>query len=241
MKFTCGIAVFIISTYSVIFAQTQTATEVLNKAIAYHDPSGQWAHFNADFTVVMTTSDRPKRVSNITINKPDSFFSVRATRDSVTTYYEINKGKCGMQYNGHPVDSASAVTHGMDCNKALLYQNYYTYLYGLPMKLKDPGTHLSNTPETRQFKGKEYIVLKATYDKSVGSDVWYFYFDPQTYAMEVYQFYKTDNAGNLKANSGEYILLSDEQVVYGIKMPKVRTWYYNKDGTYLGTDTLVEN
>ncbi len=25
--------------------------------------------------------------------------------------------------------------------------------------------------------------------KEVGEDTWYFYFDPLTYAMEVYQFY----------------------------------------------------
>ena len=82
------------------------------------------------------------------------------------------------------------------------------------------------------------MVLKATYDTSVGSDVWYFYFDPETYAMEVYQFYKTDDKGDVKPDSGEYILLADEETVSGIKMPKIRAWYYNKDDKYLGTDTL---
>jgi hypothetical protein len=56
--------------------------------------------------------------------------------------------------------------------------------------------------------------------------------------MEVYQFFKTDVNGNQNNLSGEYILLSEEMVVNGIKMPKVRAWYYNKDDTYLGTDIL---
>ncbi|MDG1661471.1 MAG: DUF6503 family protein, partial [Winogradskyella sp.] len=30
----------------------------------------------------------------------------------------------------------------------------------------------------------------------------------------------------------------DEETVSGIKMPKIRAWYYNKDDKYLGTDTL---
>jgi len=59
--------------------------------------------------------------------------------------------------------------------------------------------------------------------------------------MELYQFYKTDDSGSEKTDSGEYILLSEEAMVNGIKMPKVRAWYYNKDNKYLGTDTLVKN
>ena len=50
--------------------------------------------------------------------------------------------------------------------------------------------------------------------------------------MQVYQFFK-DTPG-----SGEYILLSDIETINGIKMPKNRAWYYNKDDRYLGTDIL---
>ena len=82
-------------------------------------------------------------------------------------------------------------------------------------------------------------MLKVTYDEAVGSDVWFFYFDPATYAMEVYQFYKGDPEGAGK-DTGEYILLSELHTTSGIKMPKVRAWYYNKDDGYLGTDTLTK-
>jgi len=118
-----------------------------------------------------------------------------------------------------------------------LYKNYYTYLYGLPMKLKDPGTIISKTVVTQNFKGKEYLMLRATYNKEVGSDVWQFYFDPTTYAMEIYQFFKADPGGDGK-NTGEYILLKDIKTINGIKFPKERAWYYNKDDGYLGTDIL---
>jgi hypothetical protein len=108
------------------------------------------------------------------------------------------------------------------------------------MKLKDPGTNLHNTIEKKFFKGKDYLVLKVTYDDSVGSDVWYFYFNPISYAMEIYQFFKTDENGKAKPDSGEYILLTEEAKVNHIKMPKIRAWYYNKDDKFLGTDTLVD-
>ena len=100
------------------------------------------------------------------------------------------------------------------------------------MKLKDKGTIIHDKVERKKFKGKEYLVLKATYNKEVGKDTWYFYFNPKTYAMEVYQFFKEEK------NSGEYILLTGEETINGIKMPKIRAWYYNKDNGYLGTDIL---
>ncbi len=223
------------------FAQNPTAKDILEKSINYHDPNNNWKDYNGEFTVVMTTPNAAKRTSNIKINLPKEYFSVTAKRDTITTTYTINKGKCEMRYNGKVVDSTKAELKNMSCDRATLYKNYYTYLYGLPMKLTDAGTNLSNKVEKKTFKGKNYLVIKVTYDESVGSDVWYFYFDPTTYAMEIYQFFKTDENGKEQKDTGEYILLSEEAVVNSIVMPKVRAWYYNKDDNYLGTDTLVED
>ena len=101
------------------------------------------------------------------------------------------------------------------------------------MKLNDPGTILDSIIKRRKFKGKEYLVLKVTYEESVGKDTWYFYFDPLTYAMQVYQFFKDETQ-----NDGEYIILEDLEKVNGIKMPKTRSWFFNKDDKYLGKDIL---
>ena len=87
----------------------------------------------------------------------------------------------------------------------------------------------------KTFKGKKYNVLKVTYDEAVGKDIWYFYFDPETNAMEVYQFFKDESK-----KDGEYILLTEEVVINNIKMPKNRAWFYNKDDAYLGTDILKQ-
>jgi hypothetical protein len=222
-------------------SQDISSSQLLENAVNYHDPNGNWERFNETFTVVMTTPNAPKRTSRISINLPTEYFSVTATKDSVNTTYTLDKGKCKMAYNGIELDNISAKEKKMSCDRATLYKNYYSYLYGLPMKLKDPGTNLSENVEKKTFKGKEYFVIKVTYDESVGSDTWYFYFNPKTYAMEVYQFFKTDDAGEERPDSGEYILLTEEATVSGIKMPKIREWYYNKDDKYLGTDTLVED
>jgi len=232
------ISIFTIAISFSAYAQNIAVNELLEKTLNYHDPNGNWKSFSDEITVVMTTPNSPKRTSIISIDLPQEYFSVTATKDTVTTTYTLDKGKCQMKYHGKVLDSAEAKEKKMTCDRATLYKNYYSYLYGLPMKLTDSGTNLSNKVEKRLFKGKDYLVLRVTYDETVGSDVWYFYFNPKTYAMEIYQFFKTDDTGKEKPDTGEYILLSEEALVNGIRMPKIRAWYYNKDDKYLGTDTL---
>ena len=213
--------------------------KLLDKAIAYHDPNNNWPTIQDSLLVVMETPNQSKRVSRLYIDLPQDEFYVKATRDTITIEYKVSGATCTIKLNGDEnISKADLFANNLSCDRATMYKNYYTYLYGLPMKLKDPGTNIDPTVETKSFKGKDYLVLKANYDKEVGTDVWYFYFDPNTYAMEVYQFFKTDEEGNMKPDSGEYILLTEEMEVSSIKMPKVRAWYYNKDDKYLGTDIL---
>lgn len=231
---------FILAVGCCTFAQNISADELLNRTIAFHDPNGQWTTFNDSLHVVMTTPDAAKRNSAIYINLPSEYFSVTAEKEGNSTFYEISKDACQMRFNNTAVDDKTAKDKGMSCERAKLYKNYYSYLYGLPMKLKDPGTNINYPVERKTFKGKDYLVLKATYDASVGKDIWYFYFNPESYAMEIYQFYKTDASGNLKPESGEYILLEELLEINEIKMPKIRSWYYNKNDELLGVDSLVE-
>ncbi|WP_298901476.1 DUF6503 family protein [uncultured Psychroserpens sp.] len=223
-----------------INAQELSGKDLLDKAINYHDPEGRWSKFDGEFYITMETPNNPNRDSHIKINLPKEFFYVSAKRDTTTTEYTIAKTDCTIKLNGESaISEAQKKEHNLSCDRAKLYKNYYTYLYGLPMKLKDEGTIIHDKVERKTFKGKEYLVLKASYDETVGSDVWFFYFDPKTYAMEVYQFFKTDDKGALKKDSGEYILLTDTSSINGIKIPKLRAWYYNKDNKYLGTDKLT--
>ena len=84
-------------------------------------------------------------------------------------------------------------------------------------------------------EAREVLALKVTYDAAVGEDIWYFYFNPETYAMVGYRFYHDE-----AANDGEYIVLEGMEIQNGLRIPKNRTWYTNADHTLLGTDYLVD-
>lgn len=224
---------------SKVHSQNINGLDLLEKAITYHDPNGNWNSFNGTLNITMETPNGSNRDTEVIINLPKEYFHAIATKDSVTRKYVMDKGKCIVSKSDSlRITNASTKPNRSHCETTELYKNYYTYLYGLPMKLKDKGTIINEKVERKNFKGKNYLVLKVSYEKVVGNDVWYFYFDPETYAMEIYQFFKSDDKGNIKKDSGEYILLSEIKTVKGIKIPKIRAWYYNKDDSYLGTDIL---
>ncbi|MCL7753891.1 DUF6503 family protein [Polaribacter sp. Z022] len=226
------IFLFFICNSFLSFSQEITGDELLKKAIQFHDPNNNWSTFKGQLFVTMETPKNTPRKSEIKINLPEEYFYVKALRGINTTEYTVIKKNTKIEFNGKTPTEVEKKEHKLSFERANLYKNYYTYLYGLPMKLKDEGTIIHQKVGKRKFKGKNYLVLKVSYNKEVGKDTWYFYFDPKTYAMEVYQFFKKTK------DSGEYILLSGLETINGIKMPKTRAWYYNKDNGYLGTDIL---
>ena len=221
----------------ICFGQNLTGEELINKSIAYHDPNNSWSRFAGDLNITMETPNRAPRVSTITLDLQKQYFKNEYGRDGNTITQEINKKNCSVLLNkSQEFTAEEEKTYRLSCEQAKRTRDYYTYLYGLPMKLKDPGTLINPKVEKRSFKGKDYWVAQVNYEKEVGEDTWYFYFDPSTFALVVYQFYHDESK-----NDGEYILLTEESEVNGIKMPKNRAWYYNKDDTYLGTDFLFKN
>lgn len=220
-----------------IMGQKISGQELLDRSIAFHDPNKQWHQFDGQFTVIMKTPNSTDRISSIILNNPEQNFTLTVEKDSDTYSYVLKKNECQISLNDNTnISEADRTKFKLNCERGNMMKNYYSYLYGLPMKLKDPGAIVDPTVYKKTFKNKEYLVLRVGYDLEVGEDIWYFYFDPMSYAMEVYQFFHDETK-----NDGEYILLSGLEIIEGIKMPKTRAWYYNKDNTYLGTDILTIN
>jgi hypothetical protein len=215
-------------------AQDISGAELLNRAIAFHDPNGNWKTFQGKLSIEMISPKDTPRLSLIFLDLPKGHFESHVRKDGHTIKSIINKEGCKLLLNDSPVIADTyRERFKITCERAQMMKDYYTYLYGLPMKLKDSGTQIDPKVTRINFKGKDYLRLKVTYEKQVGDDTWYFYFDPQTYAMQAYQFFHNESA-----NDGEYILLEDLMEVNNIKMPRVRAWYYNRDNSYLGTDTI---
>ncbi len=146
----------------------------------------------------------------------------------------LENGKCFHLLNkSRDISDEDREKHKLNCDRTSLLRNYYLYLWGMPMKLTDPGTNIHDEVEKSDFQGKEVLSMKVTYDEAVGNDTWYFYFTPNNYALVGYRFYHDESK-----NDGEYITLDGEETINNIRFPKIRKWYYNKDDKFLGADIL---
>ncbi len=229
-----GFLFFLIGFLKPIHCQKLNADALLNKTIQYHDPNSLWNEFKASFFVTMESAEGSLRKSKINLDLKHSFFNLSVTVNENQWTSSIDRGVCKLSFNGSEVINPEIEKKfGLNCERALMYRNYYTYLYGLPMKLKDPGTIISPKVLEKTINGLSYWVLKVNYKPEVGSDTWYFYFDKNSYALKRYQFFHDESK-----NDGEYIILEKELEIAGIRMPKNRSWYYNSDNTYLGKDIL---
>ena len=213
----------------------QSASEILNESIKYHDPDGVWTTLSAQLHILMETPDASNRNSFVSINRLKGSFSMEVKKDGIVVTRYLTSDTCYTLLNGkESFTIAERDTFKLTCERTKMYRDYYTFLYGMPMKIRDNGAHLNENALLVNFKGKKYWKLKVTYDEAVGKDVWYFYFNTKTFALEAYQFFHNENT-----NDGEYILFSNELTYKGMKIPKVRKWYMNRDDQYLGVDDLI--
>lgn len=193
-----------------------TGREMIMKSIEYHDPQGIWPQLKATFVL----QD-----------------SLPAGRDSRSYEFSFDNTLNKMVYkiNGlHYIvwnDSVQVFEGEVEKERALRMRNYYSYLWGLPMKLTDAGTLIEDSVKTEVLEGLVYHVVKVPYEK----DIWYFYLKPSTYRMAAYKFYQDEV--NLK---GEIIYLLGETNFQSMKIPSNRTWYRTETPEFLGTDQLLE-
>jgi hypothetical protein len=218
------------------YAQELSGQQLLKKAIAYHDPKGNWSSFQGKLEIETTPANKTVRASEVLINLPEQSFVLSTVKNEKKVVYDVGLNNTAFTLDGATTFSDEEIkTYGLTDARATFMKNYYTFLYGLPMKLTDPGTMIDPMVSKKEFEGKEYLVLKVKYEEGVGKDVWYFYFDPTTYAMQVYQFYHDETK-----NDGEYIVLSGEETFHDMHFPKSRAWYLNTDKRFLATDQLNE-
>jgi hypothetical protein len=195
------------------YGQTLAET-ILQKSIEYHDPDDVWPAFA---TVLIFDETRPNADTRKTS------FSL----DNSSGSFEVDRA--GTERHGFVMDSCYVLKGDVDCERARTLRNYYLYLWGLPMKLLDPGTAIDKYAEKVVYESVPAFEIRVPYQK----DTWYFYFDESTYRLLAYKFYQ-----NEEETSGEWIKLEDEINVGGILIPKKRSWYTLPEGKYLGSDIL---
>lgn len=192
-----------------------TGPELIQKSIEFHDPNQIWPKLKATFTFTDSLpAPRESRSYSVSLENKLSKMVYRNQDLNYIVWY----------------DSVQVFNGEIENERAIRMRDYYTYLWGLPMKLNDPGTQIDQKVGKEELNGKSYLVARVPYEK----DIWYFYIDPETFQMEAYKFYQ--NEPNQK---GEIIYLSGLKEYKGLKISANRSWYRTENDEFLGTDQLL--
>ena len=103
---------------TLLYGQNLSPNQVLNKAIAYHDPQGNWVDFKGQLFITMKTPNSSDRLSEITIDLPRQYFKLVTKKDNIITEQIINKGNCKFLLNGSETLSEDEIAkHRLTCER----------------------------------------------------------------------------------------------------------------------------
>jgi hypothetical protein len=212
-----------------------SAKELLDRSIAYHDPQGRWGGGAFEITDVSARPDGTGRRTILRFDNARSRFEMESTVDKLPLNVVVENDTVRVRLDGRTdLSPAELERHRLTPAQLLTRRNFYLYLYGLPMKLRDPGTRLDPQVKETDFHGRTVYQLRVTYDKSVGSDTWYFYLDRETFALVGHRFHHDESSGD-----GEHTVLTEEVSGQGLRLPRVRKWFRNKNNELFITHTIL--
>ncbi len=217
------------------FSLPESAADLIERSILFHDPQGAWDSGRFRITQEASRPSGDSRSDWMEIARGGSEFQLRSERQGKPFALEVIDDAVSLEVAGKVPSEAEAAALNLDAAGALRMRNYYIYLYGLPMKLRDPGTLIDPLVNKVDYRGREALEVRVAYEEGVGSDVWYFDFDPDTAELIGYRFYHDE-----ATNDGEYILLEGLAEIDGLRLPANRTWYRFEADELLGTDSIQQ-
>ena len=214
---------------------TPTGPELVRQSIAYHDPRGQWPTLRTRLFFQSSPATGNASTYEVELDNATGYFCHISHPEGHEVVKGVVNGQEVFLLDGQPNPSAEdRKKFRLAAGAAQRTRNFYTFLYGLPMKLRDAGTRVAPDAPRQPLLGQTYPTVQVSYDPAVGQDTWSFYLDPRTSALQAYRFYQ-----HKEPNDGEYVLLREVLAVEGVLLPKERKWYLNKDDSYLATDLLL--
>ena len=216
------IALFLFTIITLSSCQTPTnppltAEDIIQKSIKYHDPKGNFNELNARFYFESAFS------WNDSI--PEELVMDMDFKNYALVYRNLDR-EMELEYQKDTCFTHKGET---SCRDFIWAYDFYLYIWGLPMKLSDPGIDVKDTVYSIHHKGKELKAIDIEYE----TEYYSFYFD-SLYALNGFQFIKKDNP-----EKGEQIWLEGVIEHEGIKFPKKRVWYDLKNNL-LGTNECVK-
>lgn len=216
--------------------EVPAAEELIARSIAYHDPDGRWDTGEIALRIMESRPNGVTRAVEVNMTPGRGGMVVNRETDAETATFAVAGEEILMRAvdADESLDEEAFAEHGLDAERVMWLRNYYLFVWGLPMKLRDAGTIVDPEPTRESYNDQDALKVRVTYDPEVGGDTWYFYFHPDTARMIGYRFYHDESA-----NDGEFIHLDGEIESGGLRLPAKRSWFFHSNDEFLGEDEAV--
>ena len=226
--FALTVAILITGYYQKTIAQS--STEVLMRAVAFHDSLNIWNDYSGKVNLMTAfPGNQNSGGETIEIKTKDGFYQcdIPATK----TIKGIKNGECYLQ-----VDGSNRTPDENQCADIRQYKDWHYFHFGILMELKASGLILSEKVEKVKFQCYDCLALQFTYDAnkikndSYKDNNWTVYLDPVDYSMKGY---KEDGVMNI------FAVFSGILKINGLKLPLCRTYFNNVDNSFYMVDLFT--
>lgn len=199
-------------------SEALTAKKIISNSIQFHDPNLKWTSLNQtlSFDSRFSFNDSVPEEMHLTFNNGSQEFTYNNLDRAVKLHYTP--------------DTCYKKTSNGDCNGYKWTYGFYPFIWGLPMKLEDPGVEPESSFKATTFNNLKVWEVQINYT----AENYWFYFDKTNYQLRGFKFIKNDNS-----KKGEIIVLNNLLEVNGIKFPKHRTWLH-LDSSLIGTNEVIK-
>ncbi len=196
-------------------SEGSVAEQLIAKSIKFHDPQGKWSEFSASIQQTSylerldpLTGEKMIRERKIDLDIPRSRFVMAQELEGHLLMRTVSgKAICTTEWNKDSISQAERDQYRLDCAGAERMRDYFRYLIGLPMVLRDKQAIVQDTITEIEFEGNVFQVVTIDYPPSGEHPTWQFYIDPESGALHQAKFFRTNTEdGTL---SGEIIRLED--------------------------------
>lgn len=207
-------------------AVNQTAAEsLLDKTIQFHDPDNKWPEYK---TMVVQKSRMLRegddttavRTRKILMDNEQRHFIVQQDVEDYSLIRTVGGDSlCETRWLKPDLTAEDSARMNLTCESARFYRDYFRYLLGLPMVLRDSATVLSDKVGEEELFGSTYQTLTVNYKPEGEHPEWTFFVDTTDYHLAAARFVKPDS-------TGEYIVFGDVTRHKGIRNFDTFKWYY---------------
>ena len=208
--------------------EAKTAQDWINYSIAYHDPQNNWPRFKAQiesYSKVDRGADTLQTSTRrLAFENPRSYFDCSMKVKNYTMNLKLDEKTCVTTWDKPDVSQEERDRYYKECAFTKNYRDYYRYLIGIPMVLKDELTIVNPSVEEETIDGKSYKRITVNYAPVDKHPTWQFYIDPGSGRLVRSKFFRYNEKE--KKHTGEILDYPEHQLFQGMQMRTKMIWYY---------------